>query len=126
MDLFTRKEQKNLTPEKIDLAKQNESKDYVTICQKTFNNKIAGKGLTIFTGDPNLSDLDRMVLPTIMVGFFSGQIPCNEVCPGYTPIPGDPIFFPNGDEVACQRYIPKEMLKDGWEAFREYVTNFKK
>jgi len=113
--LFTKKESKRTgyTQEEISLARQNEPENYVTICQKMFYGKVFGRGTTFSNRDPNMSDLDKMILPGIMAGSIVGGIPCDESCPGYTAIPVEPFSLPNGDVVSCQRFIPREMLKDG-------------
>ena len=133
-NLFTKKDpaQKKTghTQEEIDLARQNEPEGYVTVCQKLFYGKASGRPTAFSSQDPSMSDLDKMILPNIMAGSImgigGGGVVCNESCPGYTPIPVEPFSLPNGDVIRCQRYIPKEMLKDGWETLRDFTLNYDK
>jgi len=105
--------------------KQEDDK-YVTLCQKMFYQKakVIRSPLKFSDDDPSISDLDRKILPTIMAGSILGSVSCDKNCPGYTPIPVEPFSLPNGEVVRCQRYIPKEMLRKGWDVLREYALNF--
>jgi hypothetical protein len=129
--LFVKKESERTgyTGEEIELTRQSEPEGYVTVCQKMFLDKVYGRTSVFSNQDPNMNDLDRMVLPTIMAGSISifGGIPCNESCPGYIPIPVEHFpLVPGGiDVVRCQRYIPKPVLEKfgGWEGLRNYALS---
>jgi hypothetical protein len=116
------------TQEEIDAARGSEPEDYITTCQKLFYGKVTGRPMALSNQDPNMSELDQMILPNIMagsmMGIVGGGIVCDETCPGFTPIPVEPFALPGGDVVRCQRYIPKEMLAKGWEELREYALNY--
>lgn len=129
--LFAKKEPERTgyTREEIELARQSEPEGYVTLCQKLLYGKMNGRPTTFSNRDPDMSDLDRMVLPNIMagsvMGMFDGGVVCGESCPGYTPIPVEdfPLVSRGKDVVRCQRYIPKPLLDKfgGWEGLRNYA-----
>ena len=117
------------TKEEIEVARQSEPAEYVTICQKLLIGKMTGRPTGFSNQDPNMSDLDKMILPSIMAGsmtgMFGGGLVCDESCPGYTPVPVEPFPLVTGsnDVVRCQRFVPNDLLDKfgGWEGLREYA-----
>ncbi len=122
------------TKEEIEVARQSEPVGYETICQKFLIGRMTGKSIGFSSQDPNMSVLDRMILPHIMtgtmMGMFGGGVVCDESCPGYTPLPVEDFpLIPDGpDVVRCQRFVPKDLLNrfGGWEGLREYAINLPK
>jgi len=126
-------ERTGYTKEEIDMARENEPEGYTTACQRIFYSKLEnGSPIVLSTKDPDMSKLDLMVIPHVIIGSLiggtmgitEGGIACDESCPGFTPIPIEPFTLPNGDVVRCQRFIPGELLSKGWDTFRNYTVNF--
>lgn len=119
------------TREEVEIARQGESAEYITICQKLLLGKITGRPIGFSNQDPNMSALDKMILPNVMagsiMGMFGGGVVCDESCPGYTPIPVEafPLAPGANDVVRCQRFVPKNLLEKfgGWEGFRKFALN---
>jgi len=132
-NLFEKKELGGMgyTQKRIDLARQKEPENYLTLCQKLFYGKVYSEPVGFSNKDPSISDFDKMILPIVetgsLLGMFGGGIPCDENCLGYTPIPVEE-FSIDGDDIRCQRCVPKPVLDKfgGWEKLRNHVLNFNK
>jgi len=107
-----------------DHAEIKEGKDYIPLCSRLFLQHIFGGSLKIDSNDSSLSNIDRAVMPRIMASAIVGQsIPCDEECPGYTPIPVEPFPQPGTPNIIrCQRFVPQKILdhvNHDWERLRE-------
>ncbi|GEM_PF-6690032 len=102
-----------------------EKEDYIPLCTLYFFSQVSGKPFIVDSNNNYWSGLDKRVLPRIMVGAILGSgIPCDQTCPGYTPLPVDD-FPVDIHYVRCKRFIPKNMVphdtKEEWEVLREYA-----
>jgi hypothetical protein len=106
----------------------DEDKNYTPLCAK-----VMFLGKAKFTGDdPNLSSLDKKVMPHLLAGSLIGVVDCSPRCLGYDPIPVRefPYMTPNkiNDYCAkCKRSYPppiKNYSVEEWEKLRQDTLDF--
>ncbi len=123
------------TREEIDVARESEAqiKRYIPICGYIYAATAMGREVSLSSENPNMSDLDKMVLIRIKAAQLayghSHFVHCDQNCPGYTPIPVEE-FSIGSDRVICKRLIPEPMVPNDtveeWERLRQKAQNFNK
>ena len=116
------------TQEEIDAARKSEEKiqGYIPLCGYIFLKTAMGEVATVSSENPNMGDLDKMVVIRIKAAQLAyGHtyfVHCNQDCPGYTPIPVDD-FSIGRDIVICKRIIPEPIVPNDtveeWEELRQ-------